>query len=120
MNRTLRGLTLLEVLVALAIFATAAISVMTSVMQHISTLTYLEEKTLASLIADNQISRVMLSGAPKTAKRGKTEMAGQEWYWKVTPVKTEAGFIDAFDVSVSKSEDSDSSLVTVRSYVDKE
>ncbi len=119
MNRTLRGLTLLEVLVALAIFSTAAISVMTSVMQHLNTLTYLEEKTFASLIADNQISRVMLSGVPKSATSGKTEMAGQEWYWKVTPVNTEAGFIAAFDVSVSKSESSESSLVTVRSYAEK-
>ena len=119
MKRTLRGLTLIEVLVALAIFSTAAISVMNSVTQHINTLSYLEEKTFASLVVDNEISQVMLSGAPKNVTTGKTKMAGRDWYWKVTPVETEAGFIAAFDVSVSKSQDSKSSLVTVRSYVDK-
>eukprot|EP00487_Bulimina_marginata_P001733 TRINITY_DN14098_c0_g1_i1.p1 TRINITY_DN14098_c0_g1~~TRINITY_DN14098_c0_g1_i1.p1 ORF type:complete len:103 (+),score=39.72 TRINITY_DN14098_c0_g1_i1:148-456(+) len=39
-----RGMTLLEVLVALAIFATAAISVIRAVTQHINTLSYLEEE----------------------------------------------------------------------------
>ncbi|MDB1122498.1 type II secretion system minor pseudopilin GspI [Vibrio algarum] len=119
MNRRTRGMTLIEVLVALAIFATAAISVMRSVTQHLNTLSYLEEKTFASLIVDNQISRVMLSGAPKSAYSGKAQMVGKEWYWKVTPVETAVGFIAAFDVSVSLDKDVKSPIVTVRSYVDK-
>lgn len=45
-HRRMRGMTLLEVLVALAIFATAAISVIRSVSQHINTISYLEEKCL--------------------------------------------------------------------------
>lgn len=45
-GRRTRGMTLLEVLVALAIFATAAISVIRSVSQHINTVSYLEEKCL--------------------------------------------------------------------------
>ena len=114
-----RGMTLLEVLVALAIFATAAISVMRSVSQHINTLSYLEQKTFASFIVDNQMSLVMLAGAPTSVKTGKTEMAGREWYWKVTPVETEVGFIAAFDVSVALDKEVQKPLVTVRSYVDK-
>lgn len=96
------GMTLIEVLVALAIFATAAVSVVRAVTQHINTLSYLEEKTFASLVVDNQISRVMLAGAPISTLTGKSDMAGQTWFWKVTPVETAAGFIAAFDVSVSK------------------
>lgn len=42
-SRSQSGMTLLEVLVALAIFATAAISVIRAVTQHINTLSYLEE-----------------------------------------------------------------------------
>ncbi|WP_413285434.1 type II secretion system minor pseudopilin GspI [Vibrio sp. MA40-2] len=114
-----RGMTLLEVLVALAIFATAAISVMRSVTQHINTLSYLEQKTFASLIADNQMSLIMLAGAPTSAKIGKVEMAGREWYWKVDPVDTSVGFITAFDVSVALDKGVKKPLVTVRSYVDK-
>lgn len=47
-RRRVRGMTLLEVLVALAIFATAAISVIRSVSQHINTVSYLEEKNVCS------------------------------------------------------------------------
>jgi general secretion pathway protein I len=119
MNQRTRGMTLLEVLVALAIFATAAISVMRSVTQHLNTLSYLEEKTFASFVIDNQISRVMLSGAPKSTKSGKTEMVGKQWHWKVTPVETAVGFIAAFDVSVSLNENAKSPILTVRSYVEK-
>lgn len=119
MNQRMRGMTLLEVLVALAIFATAAVSVMQSVTQHLNTLSYLEEKTFASLVVDNQISKVMLSGAPKKNTSGTEQMVGREWYWKVTPVETTVGFIAAFDVSVSLDKDAKSPIVTVRSYVDK-
>lgn len=119
MKRSSRGMTLLEVLVALAIFATAAISVMRSVTQHINSLSYLEEKTFASFVVDNQISRVMLAGAPKSSSTGKTTLAETEWYWKVTPIKTAVGFISAFDVSVSKEKNAKNPIVTVRTYVEK-
>ena len=119
MIRNHRGMTLLEVLFALAIFATAAISVVRSVTQHINTIAYLEEKTFASMVVDNQMVKVMLSGAPGNVRTGKTEMAGRDWYWKITPVKTSVGFIGAFDVSVSTEKDRKNPIVTVRSYAAK-
>jgi general secretion pathway protein I len=112
-------MTLIEVLVALAICATAAISVLKSVSQHINTLSYLEKKTFASLVVDNQISRVILAGVPNKSQTGHVTMAGTQWYWKVTPVDTAVGFISAFDVSVSLDELVDSPIVTVRSYAEK-
>lgn len=112
-----QGMTLIEVLVALAIFATAAISVVRSVSQHINTLSYLEEKTFAAMVVDNQMAKVMLGSAPKSEKKGQSELAGQTWYWKVTPINTGLGIINAVDVSVGKDKTHKNSLVTVRSYV---
>lgn len=112
-----RGMTLIEVLVALAIFATAAISVVRSVSQHINTLGYLEEKTFAAMVVDNQMAKVMLGKAPKSVKKGHSEMAGQTWYWQVKPIKTGMGIISAVDVSVGKDKTYKNTLVTVRSYV---
>lgn len=88
-----RGMTLLEVLVALAVFATAALSVMKAVSQHLNTLSYLEEKTFAAMVADNELAKVRLSGEiPTSAKKGKSELAGREWYWTIKTTKTADGF----------------------------
>ncbi|YCO03541.1 type II secretion system minor pseudopilin GspI [Vibrio sp. VNB-15] len=111
-----RGMTLLEVLVALAIFATAAISVIRSVSQHINTVSYLEEKMFAAMVVDNQMANVMLSTDKLKAKNGTEELAGRTWYWKVTPVATAQPLLKAFDVSVATDKKA-SPVVTVRSYV---
>lgn len=117
MKRSNQGMTLLEVLVALAIFATAALSVMRSVTQHISTLSFLEEKTLAAMVVDNQMALVMLAPAPTTTKKGKAELANQTWYWKVEPIKTSSNLLRAVDVSVATDKAHKNTLLTVRSYV---
>ncbi len=110
------GFTLLEVLVALAIFATAAISVIRSVSQHINTISYLEEKTFASMVVDNQMAQVMLNPGALSAKNGTEKLAGYTWYWKVTPIKTANDLLKAFDVSVAADKTSNP-IITVRSYV---
>ncbi|EJA7353550.1 type II secretion system minor pseudopilin GspI [Vibrio parahaemolyticus] len=115
-RRRVRGMTLLEVLVALAIFATAAISVIRSVSQHINTVSYLEEKMFAAMVVDNQMANVMLDTGALKAKNGTEDLAGRIWYWKVTPVATAQPLLKAFDVSVATAKNA-SPVVTVRSYV---
>lgn len=111
-----RGMTLLEVLVALAIFATAAISVIRAVSQHINTVSYLEEKMFAAMVVDNQMASVKLGTSELKASNGTQELAGRIWYWKVSPVATTQPLLKAFDVSVA-TEKNASPVVTVRSYV---
>ncbi|EDP58856.1 type II secretion system minor pseudopilin GspI [Vibrio sp. AND4] len=115
-RRHVRGMTLLEVLVALAVFAIAAISVIRSVSQHINTVSYLEEKMFAAMVVDNQMANVMLSTEKLKVKKGTEELAGRTWYWKVTPVTTAQPLLKAFDVSVATEKEA-SPVVTVRSYV---
>lgn len=111
-----RGMTLLEVLIALAIFATAAISVIRAVTQHINTISYLEEKTFAAMVVDNQMAKVMLAPDKLTARDGTEELAGRKWFWQLKPVKTQDNLLKAFDVSVAVDKKA-TPLVTVRSYV---
>ena len=113
-----RGMTLLEVLVALAIFATAAISVIRAVTQHINTLSYLEEKTFAAMVIDNQMAMVMLHPEKLKKAQGTQKLAERDWFWTVTPVATSDNLLKAFDVSVATSKNA-SPVVTVRSYVSK-
>lgn len=112
-----RGMTLLEVLIALAIFATASISVVRAVTQHINSIGYLEQKTFAGMVVDNQMALMMLAEPPKTVRKGTSELAGYTWYWSITPISTSTAYLRAVDVSVALDEKMDSPLVTVRSYV---
>ena len=114
----LKGMTLLEVLVALAVFAVAALGVLRSVTQHINTLSYIEEKTFAAMVVDNQLALMYLEKSPTSIKKGEEELAGQTWYWMITPVDTSNDFLKSVDVSVFKTKDRKSSLLTVRSYVE--
>ncbi|MDG3086857.1 type II secretion system minor pseudopilin GspI [Vibrio hannami] len=119
MKQCVKGMTLIEVLIALAIFATASLSVMRAVSQHTNTLSHLEERMFASMVVDNQMTLILLEGAPTSTKKGKTELAGVEWYWQATPVKTVADYIKGVDVSVFTDKEMKDPIVTVRSYATK-
>ena len=114
MNKS-RGMTLLEVMLALAIFATASLSVIKAVIQQIDSLSYMEEKSFASWVADNQIALVMLSKSTIQARSGEEKMAGVIWYWTLKPVETENDLLAAFDVEVSRQEGGEP-LISVRTY----
>ena len=116
MNTRQRGMTLLEVLIAMAIFAVTAIAVLRSVSQHLNTTRYLEEKTFAAMVADNQMALALLHPQSIRLRSGEEELAGQTWFYEVKRVSTAADFLKAVDVSVSMKK-GESPLITVRSYV---
>jgi general secretion pathway protein I len=113
-----KGFTLLEVLVALAIFAVAALSIMKAVSQHLNTLGYLEQKTLAAMVADNELARLQLSGEyPTASKQGKSTLANREWYWTVKSIKTQQNLLHQIEISVASDPQRQYSVITVKTYV---
>jgi general secretion pathway protein I len=78
------GFTLLEVLVALAIFALVAASVLTATARSLQTASRLEDKTLAMWIADNRLTELQLAQSPVADGReqGEVEFAGRRWQWQ--------------------------------------
>ena len=78
------GFTLLEVLVALAIFAMVAASVLTATARSLQTASRLEDKTLAMWIADNQLTELQLAQSPVADGRAQGELmfAGRRWQWQ--------------------------------------
>lgn len=79
-----RGFTLLEVLVALAIFALVAASVLTASARSVRTASQLEDKTLAMWVADNRLAELQLADTPLADGRdqGQVEFAGRRWGWQ--------------------------------------
>lgn len=115
------GMTLLEVMVALAIFAVAGLALMQAAGGQVNGLAHLEERTFAGWVADNQMAEVQLSGKWPGLSwiSGQEEMAGHTWYWRWQGVETADGDFRAVDVEVRPEEKSASPLVSLRGYVSK-
>ncbi len=75
------GFTLLEVLIALALLAILMASTIKITANNISNLVYLENKTLASIIASNHEISIRLNVEKPETLDGWDEMSGRRWYW---------------------------------------
>jgi general secretion pathway protein I len=117
------GFTLIEVMVAVAIFALAGGAIMKAVYEHLRSISTLEQITFATWVANNELSRSSLESRIKwpldKLKNGEEEMAGKTWYWTRSAEKTADATLYQVTVSVSLSEDSDTSITSVTSFMSK-
>ncbi|GGQ27983.1 type II secretion system minor pseudopilin GspI [Shewanella litoralis] len=113
------GMTLLEVIVALAVFSIAAVSVTKSLSEQMANMPILEERTLAQWVASNQMVDIRLtSDFPDIGKKeGQVELAGREWYWRQEVVKTTDDKFRMIKVSVSDDNRYERIVAQVSSYV---
>ena len=96
-----KGMTLLEVMVALVIFSTAALALMNSVSLNVRFTHGLGETLQASWVAENLLAEAKLSKSdfPDTDEQGTETMGGRAWNWHKQRVKT-AGNVWASEVRV--------------------
>ncbi len=119
-NSTLRGFTLIEVVVALAIVAVGMFAVFKTIGDTISNISYLRDRSLAAWIADNRITEIRLSGEyPSVDKtEGELDYAGRHWHWVATVSQTPVDGLRRIDVRVRRAGDAeDSSLVSLAGFV---
>ena len=83
---------------------------------------YLESKIIASWVASNQLVEVTLdtSWPPKNNKKGKVELAGQEWFWQQKVVKTTDNDMRAIVMEVRLEEKASKSLTSLMTYISKQ
>ncbi|GAA0565911.1 type II secretion system minor pseudopilin GspI [Rheinheimera aquimaris] len=112
------GFTLLELLVAMAIFATAGLAIMQSSSAHIGNLSQLDDLTIASYIADNQMQLAMLDKEwpGKEKSQGEVKMANRDWLWQQQVSKLADEDLRLVQISVSLAESPEQVLYQLQSY----
>jgi general secretion pathway protein I len=114
-----KGFTLIEVMLAMAIFAIAGIALLSAADNNFRNLSHLENKILANWIASNQLVEISLdqSWPPKNNKKGMVEMASREWFWAQKVLKTGDKNMRAVMIEVRLLEDDKLALASVMTYV---
>jgi len=101
-DRHARGFSLIEMLVAMAVFGLVALALLNLAGENTRSAVVIEERVLAGVVADNRAVEAMLaSPAQLAAKSAGTESAGdREWRWTRTVSPTDMDAIVRIDVTV--------------------
>jgi general secretion pathway protein I len=120
MRMSLKGFTLIEVMIALSIFAVMAAAISRVASQNANTVLYLEEKTLASFVAENRLNKLKLSGYPAaTQTKDDEKMAGREWHIVTKVENTPLPDFRRVEIQVAKIVDKENPLVSLTGFMGK-
>ena len=114
-----RGFTLIEVLVAVAIAALGLIGVFGAVSQIVGSANRLRDRTLATWIAEDQITELRLSESyPEPSKSSdQVTMVGQEWIYTMVISETDVGAVRRVDVDVAFADRPDDIVGSVSGFI---
>jgi len=117
-SRRPTGFTLLEVMIALAVFAISAIALLSQSNQGISQTLYLEEKSYALWIAENKLTELRLDEdwPPLGEKQDSVSQFDREWSIKTSVSSTGEKSLRRIEVEVSRAEDT-GNLSSLRGYI---
>ncbi len=123
MRRQMTGLTLIEVLIALAIISISLTAIIKAVTQNIRATTYLQSKSIALWIGQEIMNDVQL-GVIKLADEREdgvtaVNMLGRDMFWRATEAETGNKHISKIRVRVYEREPKDeesSSLIDLDGY----
>lgn len=97
------GFTLIEMLVALSVFALAALAMVNLQGYSVRTASTLSENAMARQVAQNlMVERLSAPLAPSIGtEQGETSNGGQSWQWQVVTAKAEDDRLVTIDISVA-------------------
>lgn len=120
-NNISRGMTLLEVMIALFIFALTGGAIMKAASEHLNGVGQIEEVAVATWVANNQLNLLQLDRPwpLKNNQKGKVEMADRTWYWVQTVKDTADSDFKSVEISVTLQSNYEDSITTVVTYFAK-
>lgn len=112
-------MTLLEVMVAMVIFAVGCLTIARTIGQQTHGVSAMEKKIVAGWVADNQLALLSVSHIRPTAfwSEGQEDMAGGTWYWRYRSRQTTDSTISAIDVEVSDTPAFTTPILQVRTWL---
>jgi general secretion pathway protein I len=102
--RRLRGFTLLEVMIALAVVSIGLVAASSSIAQLTANGVYLRDKTLGHWIAMNKLSELRLAEAFPTVGESddEIEFGSQTWHWTASVSETQVENLRRVDLTVAR------------------
>jgi len=120
-QKLVKGFTLIEVMLAMAIFAIAGTAILGTADTNLRALSKLEKTTMANWVVSNQLVEATLSQQwpPRNNKQGKVELAGIDWFWQQKVIKTTDKSMRALVMEVRLNQKDESPLAFMMTYVVK-
>jgi len=115
------GFTLIEVMLALAVFSIAGIALLSTASNNARNIGYLESKMFANWVASNQLVAASLEAKwpPKNNLKGEVELAGRAWFWQQKVIKTTDNDMRAIVMEVRLREDGELAISSLTTYISK-
>ena len=118
----LSGMTLLEVLIALFIFALTGTAIMKAASDHLTGVAQIEDITFATWVANNRLTQLHIDTTwpVKNNQKGEQEMGGRKWYWQQQVTKTNDNDMVQVLVSVSLDEQYQGTVTSASTFIAKQ
>ncbi|WP_114327201.1 type II secretion system minor pseudopilin GspI [Candidatus Colwellia aromaticivorans] len=115
------GFTLIEVMLAMAVFSIAGIALLSAATNNARNIGYLEDKMFANWIAANQLvaTHLVEKWPPKNNLKGEVEFADRAWFWQQKVLKTTDNDMRAIVMEVRLKEDDELAISSLTTYVSK-